>query len=652
MFLPGLKHLILTGKKLNIAVILLVFASFLSYSQDTTKKALDTAYKPLKFILSDYSRSYINQNDPDTITRRRIVWYPLKTMDDLFSYLPGYYLRFMDVGQINQIKYNQMNSYSTAVLRNGRPTNDMFDGSIDLNIFSRNEVAEIELTNGYGNTNYNYPNVVNVIQRQIFQFRPYTEISFYQDRYENTYFDGDFHQNLFRNLNFNFGITKHSYDGQYDNSQFDKWLGRFNLNFAASSKLNLFAYINYSDIKRGLNEGIDPDTVDITNKEVMFNSSLAVVRYSRANEEKERFDIDAGAVYQAGKLSLTRLQLYESNSFREYYQISNLLDPSSPMRRFSFHWINYGSKVTQLFNFELKKELSIVSRTELDYSYLTTELNQSDGTIVLPNDYMRNSRLSYIEDVSMKYKTFAAGVYLKGFTPYNPYTNIFESSGLIFGAKASYDQLISESSRFRVSAMYNYDYFSGSVDFISNNYKLGVTYYDNKYAGIEKQQLYYRNETESFRGINAKINLKIFKFVLDVNHNYALSNELNETMPENSGRIDLSYDDNGFRNKLEYKVGLTSRYWQKHEAVYYSGFLNQFFDHYIPSGSSISNVVIPENFTLDFYIKGKIGRATFGLTLENFLNRLVYNTGVYPFMDRGGLFNVISRFNITWNFLD
>jgi hypothetical protein len=61
---------------------------------------------------------------------------------------------------------------------------------------------------------------------------------------------------------------------------------------------------------------------------------------------------------------------------------------------------------------------------------------------------------------------------------------------------------------------------------------------------------------------------------------------------------------------------------------------------------------IPANATLDFFIMGKIGRATFGLTLENILDRVIYNTGVYPNIERGGLANVISRFNITWNFLN
>jgi hypothetical protein len=126
-------------------------------------------------------------------------------------------------------------------------------------------------------------------------------------------------------------------------------------------------------------------------------------------------------------------------------------------------------------------------------------------------------------------------------------------------------------------------------------------------------------------------------------------------MPLNSGRVDLSFDDIAFRSKLEYKIGLSSRYWTKHKAVYYSAFINEFNDNYYthnPYGNGYKTGEIPENFTLDFFIIGKIGKATFGLTLENILNRLVYNTGVYPYMDMGGLLNVISRFNITWNFFD
>ena len=74
------------------------------------------------------------------------------------------------------------------------------DGMIDFNLLSRNEVADVELTNGFGNFLYNYSNGVNIVNKQIFQYKPYSEISYWQDRYENLYFDGNYHQNFFKNF--------------------------------------------------------------------------------------------------------------------------------------------------------------------------------------------------------------------------------------------------------------------------------------------------------------------------------------------------------------------------------------------------------------------------------------------------------------------
>ena len=647
------------GVNIKIFVLFITLSIGYTFSQDTVKTvpvktvpAKDTLIKTSRFILSDYKYSYINQTDPDTVTRKRFLWYPLKTTEDIFNYLPGFYLRFMDVGQVNQLNFNQMDNFFIAVLRHGRPVNDLLDGSIDFNIFSRNEIAEIELTNGFGNTIDNYPTAVNIIQRQLFPNTPYTEISYFQDRYENLYFDGNFHQNLLRTMNFNFGITKHSYDGHYKNSDFDKWLGRFNLNFAPSRKLNFFTYVNYADIKKGLNEGVNPDTVDITNKEEIFNSTQALVVFDRAHEKKERFDIDAGAVFRPGKNLFTKLQFYQSNSFREYYQISNLSDPLSPLRRTSYHWINYGLKLIQLFNFNIFKEVGVETRSELDYSNLHIQIDEES---VSPSIIMKNEKVSYLGDVSLNYRNFTAGFYLKGYTSTYYGQKLFVSYIIKPGSKFSYKLKFNKDTDIKLTALFNTSYYSGSVKLSSEKFVIGVTYYNTSYSGFGREVLTIIPEPEYSGGINTDLKLKVFKFVLSMNHNYIFRNDINKVYPENSGRADVSFDDVAFGNKLEYKIGLTSRYWTKHKAVYYYGsdnFFHDYYESYNPVSYGLKTGEIPGNFTLDFFINGRIGRAVFGLTLENILDRVIYNTGVYPFMDRGGLLNVISRFNITWNFFN
>ncbi|HEY3250014.1 MAG TPA: Plug domain-containing protein, partial [Ignavibacteria bacterium] len=617
-----------------ILIIVLLFFNNNGFAQDTTK-AIDTlkfkkkadTITVQKFIFSENKYSYLNQINPDTIARKRFLWYPLKNFDDIFNYLPGYYLKYMDVGQINQLTFNQLDNYNTGVLRNGRPINDLIDGSIDLNLLSRNEISEMELTNGYGNSVYNYPNLVNVIERQHFQRRPYTELAFWQDRYTNEFLDAYFSQNFADWINFNFGITKHSYDGKYKNSDFDKWLGRFHLNLAPSKSLNFFIYTYYSRIQRGLNEGINPDTVDITNKEIMFNPTTAVVKNSDAYEIKERFDIDAGAVFQKG-ISFTKLQSYVSNSFRKYRDEENRLNPNGIFIKDNMHWINYGAKLQQIFNFRLAKDFNIVSRSEIEYDDIIKNIDN----IILDysiHSFSRDKKITFIENGELNYKNFLIGGYVNGYH----YTNL-NSITFYGGINGAYSVQLDSLTRFRISALYNSrkQYTSAGLSVSFPKSFISANYYSFEYYT---------------RGINAAGNILFHQLDFGFNYSHCFNIEkTGDIFPVNSGNVSLAYHNTAIKNKLEYKIGLVSRFWSDYFSVNYSGPSNTF---YTPPRNAVH---IPANATLDFYIIGKIDKATFGLTFENILDRLIYNTSVHPNIDRGGLANVLSRFNITWYFFD
>ncbi|MBE2216683.1 MAG: Plug domain-containing protein [Ignavibacteria bacterium] len=631
-------------------LIFCFFAAFVVnlFSQDSTRT--DSTRTPRtttktdttrvqNFILSDHNYLYINKTDPDTLTRRRFLWYPAKSLEDILNYVPGYYLYYMDVGQLNPFTFNQFAPHLTGVLRNGRAINDMFDGYADMNLLSRNEISEMEFSDGYNNNRYDYKNTVNIIQRELFQFRPYTEISFFQDRYENLYFDGNFHQNFFSKLNFNFGITKHSYDGHYTNSAFDKWLGRFNLTFAPSNRLNFFLKVNYSMIDRELNEGINPDTVNFGSKDDLFDAAKAVVFYDRQHERRERFDVDLGGILLAGKISFSKLQFFVSNSLREYFQIINLINPFSSERRDVYHWINYGVTAQQQFKFKVNNDLSVTSNSEGEYSYL---IRQIDQQVVSPSFHIYNGSINLMQELSLKYRNLLVSGFINAYS--HDFPDNSDSRTTIYlnaGGRAVYENKLNENTKYRFKGTYNhrYDYFSFSGNIFNPVFNLG-------------SEFYYYAFNDVYRGINNKLELKVFKFRLSANHNYNFRNSTNSTNPQNSGRINLVFEDNAFKNKLEYKVGLTSRFWSEYLAMFYSGQLNTLYyttRGYYPNRNQLK---VPANATLDFYISGKIGKATFGLTLENILDRIVYNTGLYPFMDRGGFLNTISRFNITWNFFD
>jgi hypothetical protein len=633
---------------LSILITLLNYSITFSSDTLTTKPKSEIKKDSVlenRFILSDYSLQFINISNPDTLTRKRFLWYPAKTFEDIFSYRKGYYVYFMDIGQLNPINFNQMGISNFAILRNNRLINDYIDGSIDFNLLSRNEIALFEFSNGLGNNTYDFHNSVNIIQKEVFRFKPFTEISFFQDRYENLYFDGNFHQNITRFLNFNFGITKHSYDGHYINSDFDKWQGRFNLTIALSDKVNFFAKFNYAKIKKGLNEGINPDTVNLKDKESVFNRNRAVVFNSDAYEIKERFDYDFGFIGKFLKNSYTKIHFYYSDTYRNYRDEENRTNPNGIYIKNNLRWFIKGIKLSQLFKFNLTRNFIINSKTETEFFKVNQIYDYNFNNLFIQrvdNDF---EELNILENLYFDYKGLSLNAYLliKSLNSDKPKER--------FGFNINYKINFNKDNFIKIYSIFNNKnkYISGGIFLNYSFIQLNSEFYSFKDEDTSSIQSLYQINSQK-NGINTSVNLKFFKFNLFLVHNHTFNN--NESIPKNSGIIKLLFEDSAFRDKLEYKIGFISKYWSDFNALFYNSVTNSMKIFYESSSNTLKELKIPANASLDFNISAKIGRAEFGLTLENILDRIIYNTGLYPLTDRGGFLNVISRFNITWNFFD
>ena len=661
----------------QITILVLIFHAFQTFAQDSLTVKKDSVKAPV-ILLSESRYNYINPNRPDTVTRKRFLWYPIKTIDDLFNYLPGYYLKFMDYGQVNLLNYNMLDGHYTALMRNGRPINDLLDGTADFNLLSRNEISEVEMTNGFGNFMYDYNNGINIINHQIFRYRPYSELSYWQERYENLYFDGSYDQNLFKKFNFNFGITKNSYDGIYTNSDFDKWQGRFNFNFFPSTRFNTFLYANYAKIQRGLNRGIDP-VKNILDKDNLFNSGAVIVRNPDAYEIRERFDFDAGFIYAYGKnrSSFTKLQLFTSNSFRKYRDEENRPTPNGIYIIDNSHWIDYGIKLQQVLKYDLTHDIGFISKTEGEY----------DKDLITSNVIkIRNSdRIYFLENVGVQTKYFSVNAYAKTHK-YQYFKNKFFAD---YGIRPELKYDFGKSSSLKLYGMINYSnklptYLQSSLNHYIQpdtadiklnkekvtNYTAGtvlkfdfgkvtVEYF---HSNIENKILNslnsgicaFQSGTQKNDGINSNLKLRVFNFDLDVNlQNTLNSSNSNINSPKTSGNAMLAYHNIFFKSKLEIKIGVRSRFWSDYNTEFYNGYYNDFSDRLIDTATAnYGTVKIKSNATLDFFVIGKIDKAVFGLTFTNILNRLYLTSGIYPYQDRGGLFNVWSGFNITWYFLN
>ncbi|MCX7877458.1 MAG: hypothetical protein N2510_02330 [Ignavibacteria bacterium] len=562
--------------------------------QDSLKKNVTDSSV---FLIQDNMLKYHNPLSPDTVSRKRILWYPIKTFEDLLTYLPGYYLRFLDVGQMNFFYFNQLSG--VTFFKHGRPFTD------DPNFLSRSEVEQIETDEGFAANLYGYPAVINIIDRQMFRNRPYTEINFYQDRYENLFLDASYHQNILKNLNINFGITKHSYEGHYVNSRFDKWLGRLNFNYSPFRNINFFSYFNYGGIERGLNGGINGSLVDVSDKDVMFNRTRAVVNNPTANEIKERFDADAGTVIKWSRKHLSRLQLFG-------YKINSSYEDSS----ISAEWVSYvtGVRLVHIYSSLINGKINLISRSEAGF----------DG------------EKSVYGDTSARSKSFGIteylGISLKGHSIqlcFGSYGNGFNNLRHYAGFRLGTELNIGRNEKLSLDGFYktSQKYYRAKLKLEGKPGNLGAEFYQ------------LRSGDHQAKGLNFSAELYLFKFRFISNYTLILKLLHQGLMPKQFGTVNLAYSDSGFRNKFEYRIGFQSRFW--------SG-----YTQYLRDSLSVAELNVPSNFTLDFYVKARVGRVYFGLVSENILNRLIYNSAFYPFTGRGGLFNFISRFDITWNFLD
>jgi hypothetical protein len=535
----------------------------------------------------------------DTISRIRFLWYPLKSIEDLFNFIPGYYLKFRDIGQVNPLYFNQ--NHNTKLYKNGIPFDD------DINFLSRNEIQTIESDNGFGNSPYTSFNSVNFTERQTFTYRPFTEISFFQDRYENLFFDGSYSQNIFNNFNVAFGLTKHSYDGHYVNSDFDKWLGRIRLQYLPFKRLRLFCGFGYGNIERGEYGGLRADSIDITDKNVVFNRTRALVKNANGRIRKERFQLSGGLLLNWSRDNVSELVIYSN---RKNTTLSNQTVADSVFTNLSYTNGNNGLRLSQLISFKYSK-IKINSRTEV-----AADLPWSDSYHNSSEQIISDRKLMFMQEISGKFGFLTPVLYFKAHKKLNGNNNS-TSSG--YGIKAISDFRIGLHEKIQADIFYRKQ----------NNYFRAKASFYFKY-GYLSPEFYHYTDYEDISGVNFSMKLEISKINLELIYSKATGREVN-SLPEHYGNINLFYEDTGFKNKLHFRIGTVSRFWSRY---------------------TDDSVDISGNFTFDFYIKGKIGRAYFGIVFENIFDRIIYNSGFYPFTDRGGLFNALSRFEIIWNFTD
>lgn len=631
----------------------IVFIIFLVFVTRDAISQSDSVFKSVKipFDTNRIKEPALLSNSSDVFKYDSLyIWNDKRTLSEIMNERSGFFTSDFGLGGRNLISYNGYLNGNIGIFRDGIQINDILFGGFDIQNISVNEIEKIEEVSNtssflYGNSTNG--KTLNIITKDVFRSKPFSQLRYSQDRFSSLYADVVFNLPFTKKLNWMAGATSHSSDGRYLNSEYTFWRGRTRLSYYHSPSFNAKINFYYDNLKRGLDEGLiynsDEDSLE---------ENTAAVMNETSNEKLENFFYDAtltGKFFRNPE-SLTSLILYSSNSIRRYYNdyfLTVKQDTNNPVSPPSdYHSVQYGISFSQNINYDFSRRAGIDVKAGANvyfnsYNYSNTAFDKKDNTAYLAflkTDFKYdNLNLSVfanavsngsIADINAGME----GKYRINFGK-NNYAGIFGGINRIeqnpgsTGTGGFLTQKINESGEY---------YESGAEFCFLGKIFLNSYYYfnDNQYSS--GSGLYFSNG-----GVNTALSILTKYIDAVVKYNYTKS----DFFPENFIKSDIAYHDFLFRNKLNLRTGFNIKYFSspKNYYRYSQGYYNFL---YLSSPYSMSG------FQIDYYLGARIGHANINLTIANILNTFYYDTYLYPADNLGGFLNSISRFTIVWDFLN
>jgi len=617
-------------------------------NSDSLKKITPKDTIKIPFDNNRLIKENIFTTNSDTIGINDFLWNDKRNLSEILNEQPGFFINFFNKASRNIISFMGSEDL-TGIFKDGVPLNDPFIRSFDIENISVNEIQKIELVSSslsflYGQ--YSLSKAVNVITKDPFIPNMLTQLRYTQDRDGALYADLNFTYPVSRKLNFSLGINNHGSEGNYTNTDFSLWRGRMRLNYFPSNKFNIS--INYSQNKfyRGLNEGLFNST-----KDTLLDLNLADSRNTDAYEKDWNYfgDIHFNMKLFGNKDNITKVIFYSQNKLREYRDEENRTNPNGIYIEDNFHFLKNGIKLEQTFKMKFLKDKSIsfLAGGNIELNSINLNINHQD-TIPI-NSFSYNNFFEYNiksafarADLELNNLSLSGGL------------KIESVSGTIFlsyGGEAKYLHNINKDFRIKINAGIKYTktrtYYRYSnflpYDYTQNETETGFTVF---YKNLSMRSNFYFMDIKNLSLQNADYSLnyksEFFDGVLNVS---TLDNNFsqNNLYPKLTIKSDISYHNYFFKKKLNLRIGINLKY------------LNEFFTRkYDQENDELRTEFLDEQkkslFNFDFYIGARIGKANISLTFANLLNNLNYDTYLYPYDNRGGFLQSLSRFSITWDF--
>jgi hypothetical protein len=571
----------------------------------------------------------------DTTNYKKYIWNDKRNLGEILNEKSGYYLVDFGMGSKNLIFHNSDIDKYLGYFKDGIQINDPQFGGFDIENISINEIDKFEEVPNTISFLYGL-NVsgksVNIITKDFFQPKTFSQFRYSQDRTNSLNADINFTIPFSEKFNFSFGLNSHSTDGRYINSDFTTWRGRIRLNYFPSAKINFRFNFNYAQFQRGLNEGLINSTNDS-----LADPILAQVVNPDSYEKLTNFltDLSINARILYNDKSLTKLRFYVLNSVRLYRDEENRPTPNGIYLSEDFRTILYGIDLKQNIYIQISNNLN--TNILLGYNGYFNYFNNSSLGIANyynHNSFDNHSFLAKVEFLANRFFISTAARYNKLDNDYFNYGGdlkyiILEKDNLKAGIKGGVSKTAGKTNSFNPSKFDN-RYFDIGAFINFNNLNINCVFFNNQSK---------LNQDHTSRGINISADFEDKYF-----SGYISVDKFDELFfPNYNLKTDFSYHDFFFKNKLNLRLGVNIKYANNIQPINY----NQIYYSLEEQFGATKNYL-----NVDFYIGARIGSANINFTFANVLNSFNYNAYLYPMIDRGGVLQSLSRFTIVWDFLN
>lgn len=627
--------------KILLLIIYVITAQIL-FSQT---KPLDSLYKAPFDTNKIKDASRLSSNSEVFSYDSLYIWNDKRSLSEIVDARAGYFVNTFNLNGRNSINYNGFPDKNIGVYLDGVQVNDVIFGGFDILNISVNEIDRIEEVSNVSSFLYGVNSngkSINVLTKNNFKPQPFSQLRYSQDRTNSLYADLNFTLPFSRKFNWMIGLTKHSIDAYYENSESDVWRGRTRLSYYPSTKFNAEVNFRYNNIKRGLNDGLTGNGIDDS-----LLSATASVWSVVDKEQINNYHLDAGMTFKLFKnpTALTNVKLFYIHFLRDFHGEQRNLVYKDTIVDDRLNSKRYGLSVLQNLYLIESKNFS----TELAFggNVYYDDVNDSTEKFHEIEKYSNRYYSAFVKG-DLKYGNFTLSPMIK-------YDNIKNNGFTSVGLEGNYDLVRSKYlgiKLFAGSNLVNSIYLTDFTGLYESNLRndTSVNYYE---TGIE---IFYKNafiksyfflqeangyNNTTSRGVNTSLNYnsKIFSFINQLNYIDK------EYLPLFYYKGDYSFHNYFFRNKLNLQVGFSFKYlYTKWEVS---------FDKRFNYSDGAGNLLNYRNkYYLDFYIGARIGHANINITLANLFDNVYYDVELYPYNNRGGLGNVVSRFTIVWDFLN